>query len=52
MQVTSLPISAIGIDIILKDAILQLEVYQPKRTVSQKKRQLKADDEKLKSTEV
>jgi hypothetical protein len=24
MQVTSLPISAIGIDIILKDAILQL----------------------------
>jgi len=33
-----LPISAIGIDIILKDAILQLEVYQPKRPVSKKKR--------------
>ena len=33
-----LPISAIGIDIILKDAILQLEVHQPKRIVSQKKR--------------
>jgi len=33
-----LPISAIGIDIILKDAILQLEAHQPKRTVSQKKR--------------
>ena len=32
-----LPISAIGIDIILKDAILQLEVHQPKRTVSQRK---------------
>ena len=32
------PISAIGIDIILKDAILQLEAHQPKRTVSQKKR--------------
>ena len=38
IQVIFLPISAIGIDIILKDAILQLEVYQPKRPVSQKKR--------------
>ena len=32
------PISAIGIDIILKDAILQLEAHQSKRPVSQKKR--------------
>ena len=31
-------ISVMDIDFGLKDAILQLEVHQPKRTVSQKKR--------------